>query len=362
MEPVLELKNLSKFFGAGSVRAADSISLAVQPGEILTLLGPSGCGKTTILRLIAGFEYPDSGEVWVNGRCVSGPFWVPPENRGVSMVFQDYALFPHLTVFRNVAFGLRRLPGDEKRRRVEEVLEAVGLGGFAKRHPHELSGGQQQRVALARALAVRPELVLLDEPLSNLDADLRKHMRNELRQILNEAGTTAVLVTHDQEDCYALASRVAVMRLGSIEQLGETESVYHEPRTRFVANFLGVADFLYGRMSGGVITTPVGEFELERGMTGVPAGAEVDVLIRPDDVVLDSRPDGAGVISERQFKGAEILYTVEIGDLTLHSLGPSYGGMEVGERVSVTVSVDHLILFPRNGDGVTYAAEISKGS
>ncbi|KKN29715.1 hypothetical protein LCGC14_0841330 [marine sediment metagenome] len=222
---VVLLKNVTKRYQETGVEAIKSVSLSVEQGEILTLLGPSGCGKTTLLRLIAGFERPDNGTVTVENKMVASPTkWIAPENRGVSMVFQDYALFPHLNVEKNVAFGLWRLSQDSKDERVKEALELVGLDKYRKHFPHELSGGQQQRVALARALAGKPKVILLDEPLSNLDADLRNHMRKELKQILQHAGATAILVTHDQEDSFALATKVAILKQGRIEQIGAARS------------------------------------------------------------------------------------------------------------------------------------------
>lgn len=344
MNPVLRIREIAKTFRGSDVPAVNGVSLSLEKGEILTLLGPSGCGKTTLLRLIAGFERPDGGEVRIGDRSVAGPgSWVAPENRGVGMVFQDYALFPHLTVAKNVAFGLRRLGRAEEQQRVKHALEMVGLGSLGHRYPYQLSGGQQQRVALARALAGRPDLILLDEPLSNLDADLRKHMRTELKAILNEAGATAILVTHDQEDCFALATRVAVLRQGTVEQTGAAEVLYHEPETRFVANFLGSADFLPGKVEGGCIVTPVAVFNTDEELL---PGTPVEVLIRPDDIKLVSKAQGAGIIRERNFKGAEMLYTVEVHGLTLHSLGPSYGGLPVGRRVDLEIAVDHLVVFP----------------
>jgi iron(III) transport system ATP-binding protein len=342
---IVKLECVGKTYPGNTHPAVDSITLGVEPGEILTLLGPSGCGKTTLLRLIAGFERPDVGTIEVGGKPVAGGGqWVAPEQRGVGMVFQDYALFPHLTVGKNVRFGLRRLDRAEAEARTMSALEAVGLEHLADRHPHQLSGGQQQRVALARALAGRPDVILLDEPLSNLDADLRKQMRTELKQILEAVGATAVLVTHDQEDCFALADRVAVLREGNVEQIGPAEAVYHEPETRFVANFLGIADFLPGRVAEGRIVTSAGDFESDGEL---PDGAEVDLLIRPDDVGLTPKSEGLGIITKRSFKGAQMLYTVEIGGLRLHSLGPSYGGLPVGRRVDLEIGVDHLVVFPR---------------
>ena len=341
--PVVQLKNVTKKYQETGVEAVKSISLSVEQGEVLTLLGPSGCGKTTLLRLIAGFERPNNGTITVENKVVSSPNkWIAPENRGVSMVFQDYALFPHLNVEKNVAFALWRLAQDTRDRLAKEALELVGLEKHLKHYPHELSGGQQQRVALARALAGRPKVILLDEPLSNLDADLRKHMRTELKQILQHAQATAILVTHDQEDSFALATRVAILKKGLIEQMGAAETVYHEPKTRFVANFLGIADFIPSEVEKDKIVTPIATFN---NTVGLRPGSKVDILIRPDDVELTKQKNGKGVITERQFKGAQILYTVKTADLELHSLGDSYGGMPVGTKVDLKVSVDHLVAF-----------------
>jgi len=341
--PVVVLKNVTKRYQETGVEAIKSVSLSVEQGEILTLLGPSGCGKTTLLRLIAGFERPDNGTVTVENKMVASPTkWIAPENRGVSMVFQDYALFPHLNVEKNVAFGLWRLSQDSRDELVKEALELVGLDKYRKHFPHELSGGQQQRVALARALAGKPKVILLDEPLSNLDADLRNHMRKELKQILQHAGATAILVTHDQEDSFALATKVAILKQGRIEQIGAAETVYHEPKTRFIANFLGIADFLPSKVDKDKIVTPVATFT---NNLGLKADNDVEVLIRPDDVELVNNKNGNGIITERQFKGAQILYTVETAGLELHSLGDSYGGMSVGTKVDLKVAVDHMVVF-----------------
>ncbi len=256
---LLLLDRVSKRFGPADPPAVDGLSLRVAEGEILALLGPSGCGKTTTLRLIAGLESPDAGTITLRGQVVAGPGRaVPPEERGIGIVFQDYALFPHLTVADNVAFGLPR--DGATGARVEPVLDLVGLGGFGARYPHELSGGQQQRVALARALAPAPALMLLDEPFSNLDADLRAQMRDEVERILRTSGTTAVFVTHDQEEAFTLADRVGVLQAGRIEQLAPPQELYHRPATRFVAAFVGAADFLPGLVTAEGIVTEVGTF------------------------------------------------------------------------------------------------------
>ena len=320
----------------------DGLSLRVAEGEILALLGPSGCGKTTTLRLVAGLEHPDAGTITLRGRVVAGPDRaVPPEERGVGIVFQDYALFPHLAVADNVAFGLPR----GARGRVDEVLDLVGLGGFGARYPHELSGGQQQRVALARALAPAPALMLLDEPFSNLDADLRAQMRDEVERILRESRTTAVFVTHDQEEAFTLADRVGVLHAGRIEQVATPQELYHRPATRFVAAFVGAADFLPGVVSAEGIVTEIGTFA---NVDQLPSGGRVDVMIRPDDITFAPQADGPGTIVRRYFRGSETVYCIRLpsGD-RVHSSQPSASVLPTGMRVRPAPHVLHVVAFER---------------
>jgi len=258
-------------------------SLSVKKGELVAVLGPSGSGKTTLLRLIAGFERPNEGSIVIDGHVVADmTHWVEPEDRGVGMVFQDYALFPHLTVAQNIAFGLNK--GDSCAR-VSELLKLVGLDGFAGRYPHELSGGEQQRVALARSLATNPKVLLLDEPFSNLDADLRPKMRAELKLLLQRLNCTTIFVTHDQEEAFELADRVAVLKAGRLEQIDTPENLYRAPATRFVAEFIGHANLLKGRVRGSCIETALGCFILTRPL---PEGTLVDVMVRPEEVELEA--------------------------------------------------------------------------
>lgn len=291
-DEVLELCDLQKHYGTETV--VDHLSLSVNSGEILTLLGPSGCGKTTTLRLIAGLEAVDGGTVRLNGKNVTGSSFVPPEQRGVGVVFQEFALFPHLTARENVAFGLTDHSSAETDHRVDELLELVDLPDQSESYPDELSGGQQQRVALARSLAPEPDILLLDEPFSNLDVDLRVAMREEVRRILKEAGVTAISVTHDQEEALSISDRVAVMSDGHIEQVGKPEAVFQHPESRFVASFLGYASFIPGYVSGDVVQTEVGTVPREQihGLASEYNQTRIDLLVRPDDVsVCQSNPD-----------------------------------------------------------------------
>ena len=316
-DPMIQLQGVTKSFGA--VAAVSDAELGVERGELLAVLGPSGCGKTTMLRLIAGFEVPDAGEVRIDGRAVSGRDWVPPERRQVGMVFQDYALFPHLSVEENVGYGLPR-----KRRagRVAEVLSLVGLAGLGARRPHELSGGQQQRVALARALAPEPSIVLLDEPWSNIDPLLRGAMRDDIARILRTAGVTVVLVTHDQEEAFSLADRIALMDAGSIVQVGTPEEMYYRPVTRRAAEFVGTTNFV-----------PTGS-SLGRALIADDKGGEI--LVRPELVALSLDASGGGTVVGREFRGHDVFYRVDLGDgSTICSQRPSNEVVPLGARVRV---------------------------
>ncbi len=331
----VQLQSVSKRFG--STVALDDASLTVLSGEFVALLGPSGCGKTTLLRIIAGFEAPDAGAVRIAGHTVAGSAWRPPERREVGMVFQDYALFPHLTVAQNVAFGLPRRGHD---RRVAQVLELVGLPELGARLPHELSGGQRQRVALARALAPAPQIVLLDEPWSSIDPLLRSAMRDELAAILRAAGTTVLLVTHDQEEALALADRVALMRAGRIVQVDSPERLYHEPADRWAAEFVGVANFLPADLAGGRALTPVGAVAVA-GPDGV-----CEVLVRPELVQLETDAGGEGLVVGREFRGHDVMYRVALADGTeLCSQRPSNELVALGVRVRVRVHPGPMAVF-----------------
>jgi iron(III) transport system ATP-binding protein len=328
---------VSKRFGA--VQAVDDAQLCVERGEFVALLGPSGCGKTTLLRLIAGFEEPEAGTVEVAGTSVAGNgTWVPPERRKVGMVFQDYALFPHLTVAENTGFGLSRR---ERKSRVPAVLALVDLCGLGERYPHELSGGQQQRVALARALAPRPELVLLDEPWSNIDPHLRASMRDELARLLRAINVTVVLVTHDREEAFSLADRIALMRDGAVVQEGTPEQLYLSPATRWAAEFVGAGNFLPGTLANGVVETRVGRFPAQN-----PNGAvDVEVLIRPELLELEPDPAGDGEVVGREFRGHDVFYRVLLDGVELVSQRPSNEEVPLGSRVHVRPHTSRVTVF-----------------
>jgi iron(III) transport system ATP-binding protein len=334
---MIRLEAVSKRFGA--VSAVENAELEVVRGEFVALLGPSGCGKTTLLRLIAGFERPDEGSVWLKDRVVAGPAWVPPERRHVGMVFQDYALFPHFDVAANVGYGLSRR---WRARRVREVLELVGLGGQEKRFPHELSGGQQQRVALARALAPEPAVVLLDEPWSNIDPLLRSSMRDELASILREASATILLVTHDREEAFSVADRIALMRSGTIVQAGAPEDLYFAPASRWAAEFVGAANLVRGRVREGRVETALGAFSVPNGN----GSSTVDVLVRPE--LLELAPDaaGSGEVVAREFRGHDVFYRVRLDDgTTLCSQRPSTEHVPLGARVSLRTHPGRVAVF-----------------
>ena len=334
----------------GAIAPVAGLDLDARRGELLALLGPSGCGKTTTLRLIAGFEEPDSGRIEVGGRVVAdlGPGrrrCDPPERRRVGMVFQDYALFPHLSVARNVSFGLPRGGRGESDRRVASALSAVGMAGMGERMPDQLSGGQQQRVALARALAPNPDLILLDEPFSNLDAELRAAVREEVREILRGAGATAVLVTHDQEEALSLADRVAVMWGGAIVQAGPPEELYHRPVSRAVGAFVGDAQFLPGEANGRRVATVLGDLPVHGQATGA-----VEVMLRPEALRLapaQGPATGNGRVLSRLFYGHDQLLTVRLDSgQTLRVRVGAYGGIRPDSRVVVGVR-GAVLTFPR---------------
>lgn len=337
--PFLSCRDVVKSYGR--VRAVDSVDLHVERGYTYALLGPSGCGKTTLLRLIAGFERPGAGRIELGGRVLSdGATFVPPEKRKVGMVFQDYALFPHLNVAANVAFGLPR--GADRSRRTQELLEVVGLGGLGQRMPYELSGGQQQRVALARSLAAEPDVVLLDEPFSNLDPSLRVRVRAEVRQIIESLGITAVFVTHDQEEALSVAQRVAVMMDGRIVQVGPPAEVYSRPETRVVAEFLGDANFLSGHVRDGFV-----ECELGRSRVTAPLEGAVEIMVRPENLTLTAEAGLPVQVVCSEYFGHDQMVTVLLpsGGTVKVRLLPSRD-LSPGQRLGIKLTGE-VTVFPR---------------
>ena len=342
--PILELRSVSCAYEPNRPAVRD-ISFSAHEGEILCLLGPSGCGKTTILRAIAGFEPVRCGHIFLSGRMVSSSSeTIPTEKRRVGMVFKEYALFPHLRGADNIAFGLPHLSRAERRCRVQEMLRLTGLEGFDRRYPHELSGGQQQRVALSRALVQNPALLLLDEPFSNLDPDMAGRMRQEVHALLRRMKTTTILVTHDHDEAFAMADRIAVLNQGVLEQMDAPEVIYHLPTTRFVAEFVGQADFVAGQIRRGRVHTELGEFP---DTLNSAEGSTVVVMIRPDDIHLAPNKSAEPRIVARQFRGSENLYTIRLpSGQVVHSSESSTSVYQEGTTVELHVSVTHTVLFP----------------
>jgi len=336
--------------------AVDGVTLGLARGQIGVLIGPSGCGKTSLLRCIAGLERLNSGRILIEGQALADAslgLHLAPEARRIGMVFQDYALFPHLSVAENIAFGLRHLSRSDRDRRIGEMLDLVGLAHAAKRAPHQLSGGQQQRVALARALAPAPRLLLLDEPFSSLDVDLREHLSQELRAILHASATTALFATHDQSEAFAIGDVVGVMNKGRLEQWDAPYTVYHRPATRFVADFIGHSVFAPGRIVAGAdgpeVLTPVGalvDAEACAMASAYPDGA-CDVLLRADDIIHDDAAPVTAQIERKIFRGADFLYTLRLatGD-RLKAHVPSHHDHHLGEWIGIRAHVDHVVTFP----------------
>ncbi len=344
---LLELQDVSVAYGDTTV--VHEVSLALNTGVIGCLLGPSGCGKTTLLRAAAGFEPITRGRILLDGREVSRPGWtLPPERRQVGMVFQDFALFPHLSVAENIGFGIRHLPARARQARVAELLALVGLPSYGDSYPHALSGGQQQRIAVARAMAPRPRLLLLDEPFSSMDVELREELAREVRRILKQEQITAILVTHDQMEAFAMADRIGVVNAGRILQWDTAYNLYHRPAERFVADFIGQGKLLPGTVLNehqveteiGIITGLVPE--------GCGEGDPVDVLVRPDDIRPDDASDISGEVLDKAFRGASFLYTLRLasGGKVL-CFAPSHDNFAVGERIGLKLSFNHLVIFPR---------------
>ena len=351
----LEVRQLQVRYPGATQAAVADVSLGLRAGDIGVLIGPSGCGKTTLLRAVAGLEPVSGGEIRLAGQVVSSTDQqTPPEARRIGMVFQDYALFPHLDVGRNVGFGIAHLPQAERDARVREVLALVGLASSEARYPHELSGGQQQRVALARALAPRPQLLLLDEPFSNLDVELRERLAHELRSILKAAQATALFVTHDQLEAFAIGDTIGVMHEGRLHQWDEAYTLYHRPATRFVADFIGHGVFapatLKEREGQFVVQTPLGELSdmAECPLPTAFCNGECDVLLRADDIVHDDAAPVKAEIIRKAFRGSEFLYTLRLASgQTVLAHVPSHHDHKLGEWIGIRPEVDHVVTFER---------------
>ncbi|MGH8740323.1 MAG: ABC transporter ATP-binding protein [Burkholderiales bacterium] len=337
----LEVTRLRHSYGEHEV--VRGLSFSLPRGAIGCLLGPSGCGKTTVLRCIAGFESVQEGEIRLNGRVVSRQgFTLAPEKRRIGMVFQDYALFPHLRIADNITFGLHGWPREERAARLRELAELVGLSRVLRKYPFEMSGGQQQRVAVARALAPRPELLLLDEPFSNLDVELRERLSLEVRDIIRASGATAILVTHDQHEAFAVADEIGILHEGGIQQWDTAYNLYHRPANRFVADFVGQGVFLPARARNG------SELEIELGvLQGDSQGKEdLEVLLRPDDIVHDDAAPIQAEVVHKAFRGADILYTLRLASgRKVLALVPSHHNHALGERIGIRLDVDHVVAF-----------------
>jgi iron(III) transport system ATP-binding protein len=353
---IIGIHGVVKRLGKENITAVDDLNLEVNHGQILTILGPSGCGKTTTLRLIAGFESPDFGVILINGIPVAGSgAFVSPEKRNVGIVLQEFALFPHLNVRRNIAFGLMGMNQKEVDERVRDMIDLTGLQDLEERYPYQLSGGQQQRVALARALAPSPLIVLLDEPFASIDPDLRSRVRLDLKRILKEAGVTAIFVTHDQEEAFLIADKIAVMNKGKIHQIGTPMEIYHNPHDRFVAEFVGHADFIPGKANSTKIVTEIGEFALNSN--NVTSGEDVTVMLRSSDIDVIPTEFGIGTIESVEFKGHEVLYSIKLksGQIIHSSQHSSYIPV-VGTPVNIIVNPNHLTVF--KGDGISTKNEM----
>jgi iron(III) transport system ATP-binding protein len=345
LETTLELKNIYHAYGENLI--VKDISFGLTKGSIGCLLGHSGCGKTTVLRAIAGFEEVVDGTISIKDTVVSKKGWsLPPEKRNIGMVFQDYALFPHLTVYENIALGLRKIERAEKLKTITKMLNTVRLTDVRNCYPHELSGGQQQRVALARALAPMPELLLLDEPFSNLDVDLREKLSMEVREILKEYGVTALMVTHNQHEAFAMADEIGVMRYGGIQQWDTAHNIYHKPANSFVADFVGEGVILHGIvMNHKEVKTGIGTLKGNLPDQYVE-GCIVDILIRPEDIIHDDVSPMKAEVVHKAFRGANILYTLllDSGDKVM-SLAPSHHEHPVGMKIGIKPEVDDIVIF-----------------
>ncbi|MGM0526646.1 MAG: ABC transporter ATP-binding protein [Pseudomonadota bacterium] len=345
MSALLSLKKVA--IQLAGHRIVDELNFSLEPGDIGCLMGPSGCGKTTLLRAIAGFTPISNGSIELHGQLVSGAGKsVPTEQRQVGMMFQDFSLFPHLNVADNIRFGIEHLPTAEQEQRIKELLQRIGLNGYQKRFPHELSGGQQQRIALARALAPKPQLMLLDEPFSSLDAELRELLAQDVRFLLKEEGITALLVTHDQQEAFAMADKAGVMYSGQLLQWNTPYELYHEPQHQLVADFIGRGVLLQGQIREHQLHCSLGVIDHE--ILCDQGDHDVTFLVRPDDVIINDRTDSklTAVVTGRGFRGSHYLYTLELPDTSqVLAVGASHQPLNEGTQVGIDIDFDHLVVF-----------------
>ena len=349
---MLTLNNVSVAYQ--KIEAVQDVSFELGVGQIGCLLGPSGCGKTSVLRAIAGFEMLSAGQIYLRDKLVSAKnSLVEPEKRRIAVVFQDYALFPHLTVAQNIAFGLHTQTNSQKLERVTELLILVGLPGYNRRYPRALSGGQQQRVALARALAAKPDLLLLDEPFSSLDTELRDELAKELRSILKHEKTTALMVTHDQNEAFAMADVIGVINKGRLLQWTDAYTLYHRPINRFVAKFIGDGVFLSATVDNdNKLNSALGVFSINSA-SGFKSGEKVVFLVRPDDIIHDDESKTLAKVLNRAFQGSHILYQLEVqhvGRAKVLCLALSHHDHQLNELIGIRFDLEHLIVFADNGD------------
>ncbi len=343
----LMIRNVNLSYQDGLI--VDDVTLGLKPQELGCLLGPSGCGKSTLLRAIAGFQELDSGEIWLDNELLSTErHRTPPEERGVGMVFQDIALFPHLTVADNIAFGLMGWSETSQYKRIAELLDLIGLTGLGQRYPHELSGGQQQRVALARAMAPKPKLLLLDEPFSGLDTELRGRLASEVRTILKSDGICSLLVTHDQREAFDFADRIAVMHDGHICQFNTPFNLYHEPTDPFVAHFVGPGEMIDATIEGPrSVSSPLGLLTNDEDLE-YPIDSDVQIFLRPDDLIHDDDSSYQATLVGKHFRGAHHLYEVKLDNgVILGCLAPSHHNHTIGELIGVSLDIEHLVVFPK---------------
>ncbi len=343
----LEVKNIDVYLDGKQI--VNDLSFSLPDGKIGCLLGPSGCGKTTVLRTIAGFENPVNGQVLISGKVVTDKKnRMPPEKRNIGMVFQDFALFPHIDVAENIRFGIHAWPLKEQQKRIGELLEMTGMASFAKSYPHQLSGGQQQRVALARALAPKPSILLLDEPFSNMDAEFREQLAREVRKILKQEDITAILVTHDQFEAFAMADEIGVINAGRILQYDTAYNLYHKPVNRIVADFIGEGVIVPGMVVGvNTVNTELGNIH-GQVPPGCKPGCPVEVLIRPDDIVHDDKSRDTALVVDRAFRGSDFLYTLRMpSGIEVLSLISSHHDHKKNETIGIHLEIDHLVIFPQ---------------